>query len=209
MKLHFFSDTHNKHDQLKFNGGDILFFCGDMCKSGKIIEAKNFIDYVKNLPYLHKVVIAGNHDFCFEDHNKEEIENYIKESGIIYLNDSGIELLGLKIWGSPIQPTFFDWAFNRDRGEPIRQHWDLIPHDTQILLTHGPPQGIFDKVARGPNVGCFDLLQKIKLIKPKIHAFGHIHEDRGHMKIGDTHFINACNLDLKYQVRFPVIEIDL
>jgi hypothetical protein len=59
---------------------------------------------------------------------------------VIYLNDSGVEIDGLKFWGSPVQPYFHNWAFNRI-GDDICKHWELIPLDTDILITHGPVKG--------------------------------------------------------------------
>ncbi|MEI6873153.1 MAG: UvrD-helicase domain-containing protein, partial [Verrucomicrobiota bacterium] len=75
-------------------------------------------------------------------------------STIARLLNSGVTIEGLKIWGSPYSPRFFDWAFNCDRGEDIAQHWRLIPDDTDILITHGPPAGILDRTIQGDVTGC-------------------------------------------------------
>ena len=146
---------------------------------------------------------------CFEDHRRSTAEAILKDAGIIYLNDTGIEISGFKFWGSPIQPEFFDWAFNRERGKDIRQHWDMIPDDIDVLLTHGPAFGILDWCAHGARVGCEDLLEVIEKIKPKIHAFGHIHESYGMREIGNTVFVNACNLDERYKFKNPPIELTI
>ena len=208
MKITFFSDTHTKHDKVKFSEGDIVIFCGDLTRRGDLAEVKEFSEFIKKLNYRYKIVIAGNHDFSFEDNRKEAAEDIFLKDGIIYLNDSGIEIEDLKFWGSPIQPWFHDWAFNRARGEQIRKHWELIPKNTDILITHGPPFGILDLCVHGERVGCSDLLDIVKEIKPKIHAFGHIHESFGTLKIDETLFVNACNLNEKYQLAFPPIDIE-
>jgi Icc-related predicted phosphoesterase len=103
---------------------------------------------------------------------------------IHYLNDSGVEIEGLKFWGSPVSPRFFNWAFNRDRGEEIKRHWDMIPKDTDVLITHGPPYGFCDEAyQQGSNftekVGCRDLLDATLRIAPALHLFGHIHYSGG------------------------------
>ena len=117
------------------------------------------------------------------------------------MNDSGITIDGIKIWGSPIQPEFFNWAFNRKRGAEIDKHWQLIPDDTDILVTHGPPFGYLDETARMERVGCVDLLKRIDEIKPKVHVFGHIHEGYGTaINDRDTLFINASVLDEHYRL---------
>jgi len=86
---------------------------------------------------------------------------------------------GVKFYGSPWQPRFFDWAFNLDRGEEIKKKWDLIPMDTDVLITHGPPYGILDLTHEGEKVGCEELMKAVLRVQPKIHIFGHIHEAYG------------------------------
>ena len=205
MKITFFSDTHNQHSRIPFTSGDVLVFCGDLTTRGALSEVKEFSDFIKNLNYDHKIVIAGNHDFSFEDQRKLEAEKLLTDNGIIYLNDSGLEIDGIKFWGSPVQPCFHDWAFNRSRGEEIRKHWELIPINTDVLITHGPPYGIMDLCADGSRVGCLDQLEYVKKLKPKINAFGHIHESYGMLEIDGTVFINASSLNKSYkQTNLPV-----
>jgi Icc-related predicted phosphoesterase len=208
MKLTFFSDTHRNHDKLQFNGGDVLVFCGDLTSRGSLADVESFANFTSKLDYQHKVVIAGNHDFCFENQERALAERIFKDHGLIYLNDSGVEINGVKFWGSPIQPWFHNWAFNRARGEAIKKHWDLIPNDIDILITHGPPAGVLDLCHHGERVGCADLLMSVAAIKPRVHAFGHIHECYGTVEIGKTLFVNACNLNEKYLVTNPPIDID-
>ena len=108
MKLTFFSDIHNKHDKIKFADGDVLVCCGDFTNRGALSDVEKFSGFIKRLNYQHKIVIAGNHDFCFDDQRKETAEKIFLNDGIIYLNDSGIVIDGVNFWGSPIQPWFHD-----------------------------------------------------------------------------------------------------
>jgi hypothetical protein len=87
----------------------------------------------------------------------------------------------IKIYGSPWQPEFFDWAFNLPRGQPLADKWAKIPPDVDVLITHGPPHGILDKTTQGHNIGCEELrkLFDTQSIKPRLHIFGHNHEDYG------------------------------
>ena len=125
---------------------------------------------------------------------------------VIYLNDSGVTIEGINIWGSPVTPWFYNWAFNRHRGEEILKHWELIPANTNVLMTHGPVLGIHDSVINGEHVGCRDLLEKVKEIKPAFHVCGHIHEGWGKAKKGVTSFINACILNDSYElVNKPIV----
>jgi len=171
-------------------------------------EVLDFLDWFGELDFPFKIFIAGNHDFYFEKEKKEEVEKVIP-SNVIYLNDPGITIEGIKIWGSPVQPWFFNWAFNRQRGEEIAKHWALIPDDTDILVTHGPAFGVLDKTFRGEEVGCADLLERIKKVKPQFYIAGHIHEAYGQVEKDGTHFINASVLDLRYQLVNEPVEFEI
>ena len=168
MKFVIISDTHGQHKNLTLPKGDVIIHAGDISQRGKESEIIDFLNWFKDLDFKYKIFIAGNHDFFFEKTSENDIQKIIPEN-IIYLCDSGVEVEHIKIWGSPITPWFYDWAFNRPRGAQIAHHWQLIPLDTDILITHGPAFGKLDKTTRGENVGCEDLLKSIKEIKPKIH----------------------------------------
>ena len=199
MKIIAISDTHGQHKDLQLPEGDILLHAGDVSKRGSRAEIMDFLFWFSEQPHKYRIFIAGNHDFYFEKTGKEQINSDMPKN-VVYLNDSGTEIEGIKIWGSPIQPWFYDWAFNRQRGPDIKKHWDLIPNDTDILLTHGPAYGILDLTMDGRAVGCEDLLKKIQDIKPKYHICGHIHEAYGQERAGETNFINASVLNLDYKL---------
>lgn len=157
----------------------------------------DFLRWFSSLPFKHKIFIAGNHDFYFEKEKAAVIQDFLPE-GVTYLFDSEVVIDGIKIWGSPITPWFFDWAFNRKRGAPIRKHWAKIPADTDIVMTHGPVFGIHDLVGNTRNAGCADLLQTLESIKPKFHVCGHIHEGYGRTKRNGINFLNASLLNEAY-----------
>jgi len=210
MKLVIISDTHGRHDDVELPEGDILIHCGDVSSRGTKSEIVDFLNWFSLQTHKHKIFIAGNHDFFFEKESEDTIASTIP-SNVIYLNDSGCTIKGLNIWGSPVQPEFLNWAFNRKPGNDIKKHWDLIPDNTDILITHGPPYEIFDKTKRGSNVGCDELRKTVFRIKPKIHAFGHIHEGYGYYTDKEITFVNASLLNHKYYyTNDPVIiELDL
>jgi hypothetical protein len=107
----------------------------------------------------------------------------------------------IRVYGSPWQPEFFQWAFNLPRhGEEMKARWDAIPTNTDILVTHGPAYGHLDFVRyNGINVGCEMLRPRINEIRPKIHVCGHIHQGYGYYFDGHTHFFNASVLDEQYK----------
>jgi Icc-related predicted phosphoesterase len=203
LRIVCISDTHFGHQHFKIPEGDILLHAGDLSKRGRVTEISAFNDWLGELPHPHKIIIAGNHDFLFE---KEPVIAKSLITNAIYLEDSGVEIKGLKFWGSPVSPWFFDWAFNRERGEDIRKHWEMIPSDTDVLITHGPPLGILDQTIYGKSVGCEELLDIVQKIQPKIHLFGHIHEAYGTHKAGETLFVNASLMNVEYRpVNSPIV----
>lgn len=197
------SDTHNQHEKMTLDGGDMLIHAGDVSGQGSSREIMRFLTWFANQKYSHLILTPGNHDFGFEETWKLYADE-CKRLNIHLLKDSGIELEGIKIWGSPFQPWFHDWAFNRHRGSNIKKHWDLIPEDTELLITHGPPYGIMDqtgyKLSDQESVGCQDLMDKVLKTQIKLHIFGHIHEGRGHQYKDGRLFVNASALDKHYQM---------
>lgn len=195
MKIVCISDTHYLHAHTPVPNGDLLIHAGDVSTIGDLAEIVDFNRWLGTLPHPYKIVIAGNHDFYFEKEPQKAKELL---TNAIYLNDSGIEIEGFKIWGSPISPQFHHWAFNRQRGAEIRQHWALIPADTDILITHCPPYGILDQTDTHQHEGCRDLLDIVQhQIQPCLHVFGHIHEAYGSLQIGRTLYVNASVVGLK------------
>jgi len=200
------SDTHNKHDDVTKDlpEGDIIIHAGDCTNRGLRYELTKFLEWFGDLPYKHKIFIAGNHDFCFEPTLSAfppiypDIAQEFKDKGIIYLMDQMVEVEGLKIYGSPWQPRFFDWAFNVNRGEAIAQKWAAIPEGIDILVTHGGPYGILDATFTGMRVGCEELYKKIMKVRPKIQVFGHIHYSYGYKEFDGMSFVNAASLGENY-----------
>jgi Icc-related predicted phosphoesterase len=207
MRIVAISDTHGQHERLQVPDGDLLIFAGDCSSRGYLQEITSFLEWFSNHPHKCKVMIAGNHDFLFEE--QPCLAETLIPKGIHYLNDSGVVIEGMPILGSPVSPRFFDWAFNRDRGSQIERHWSQIPRSTEILITHGPPAGILDQTLRGEVTGCEDLLRNVQHIKPKLHIFGHIHEGYGKSEKDGTLFVNACNLDAHYRMRNVAIVLDI
>ncbi len=206
MKVVLISDTHNQHEKLTLPPGDVIIHTGDITGNGTVREALNFLQWFSGLPYKNKVFIAGNHDFAFE--NKEVPISDLPD-GITYLEDSTVSIDRLTIYGSPYTPEFFNWAFMKKRGPQIRQVWDLIPGSVDILITHGPPLMILDQTVRGQYVGCEDLAARVKQIKPKIHAFGHIHEGYGTYESYGVKFFNASVLNHRYELVNQPIVVDI
>jgi Icc-related predicted phosphoesterase len=218
MRLILISDTHNQHKALTIPGCDILIHAGDFTSRGEENRTIEFLEWFEAQKQCkNRVYVAGNHDFMCERDPAKFLNLHEKYAPTcVYLEDQSIVVEGYKIHGSPISPWFMDWAFNRHRGADIQKHWDLIPGDTEILVTHGPVLGYGDKLSQygsepGKNIGCADLLKtidsRLKILRLVVTA--HIHEGSGVYAHGDIIVVNASVLDERYRMKNPPRMIDL
>lgn len=172
------ADTHTFHDDLRaVPDGDIFVHAGDLCRGGRLDELRATAEWLRGLPHPHKVVVAGNHDWCFVRERAAALD--LLGAGITYLEDSETVIGGVRFWGSPWQPAHNNWAFNLPRGAQLAAKWSLIPEGIDVLVTHGPPHGIGDWCDDVVRSGCADLLATVLRVRPLLHIFGHIHQDGG------------------------------
>ncbi len=185
--------------------GDVLIHAGDGLGVGSLAELEDLDDWFAHLPHRYKILIAGNHDWCFEE-QPEAARMLVKHA--IYLEDSGCEVEGIRFWGSPWTPFFRNWAFNLPRGKALAQRWARIPEDTDVLITHRPPWGILDEAKAGfklQGVGCHDLQARLAQLPLRAHVFGHVHESYGWQRQGKCLFVNASICDIRYKpLNLPV-----
>lgn len=207
MKILLLSDSHGDHRKLNLPKADLLIHSGDLTSTGARIEAEDVLNWFKEIAGNFKygiVFIAGNHDRCFDP--KFNLDKTVKPewlvsqlntlpNNIVYLENSGVTIEDINIWGSPITPWFHGdrWAFNKHRGTEIKETWDTIPYDLDILITHGPPSYKLDYVAYSSDyAGCGELRNAIKFRRIPLHVFGHIHEGYGYDYDTDTEYINSA-----------------
>lgn len=216
----------HEHLAPRLHGGDILLHTGDISNIGEKDEVEAFVDWLSRQPYDHKVFIAGNHDLCFQSERMLMVKwdwhrnsvMYDKSAyndlpddppswtkalisalppGVTYLQETGTEACGLKIWGSPASPAFGRmWAFNHTP-LTIAAVWEKIPGDTDILMTHTPPFGYGDMTWRGQRAGCELLTHKLREIAPALHLCGHIHEGHGFRLMGEERETATLNSALQ------------
>lgn len=192
LRIVAMADTHGQHRKLEVPEGDILLHAGDLTARGTLSQLEAVAAWLRSLPHRHKVIVAGNHDFAFQ---RTPAEARALFEGLTYLEDAEVTVQGVRIWGSPWQPWFHDWAFNLRRGPPLDAVWQLIPERIDVLVTHGPPAGMGDLCFDGRRVGCEELLRHLDRVKPQLHLFGHIHEDKGSWQHGPTRVVNVTTSD--------------
>jgi len=223
------SDMHGNYPKLE--GGDLLIIAGDMTARDIQKEWNQFFEWLGRQQYRKKIYIGGNHDNMLFQLNADVMlyaqETVgLREDMAEYLYDSGTEFEGLKIWGSPWSSQFPGinpkcCAFTRPFMESLKDRWDLVPDDVDILITHTPPYGILDRieVEYNASVGDRELLEILEnRIKPKLHVFGHIHENGGQQLIykrpgngteNNTQCVNASIVNEWYRHVNPVVRVTL
>jgi len=200
LTLVLMSDTHGMHDRMDHPvpDGDVLIHAGDFCGLGQAGEVRDFAAWMGEFPHRHKLVTPGNHDRPVEQ-DEATFREIFATFGIRLLINESVEIEGFRFFGSPYTPTFLNWHFMRDRGSAIRAEWDKIPEDSDVVITHGPAYGHGDLAPpwkRGPSrhVGCLELLERLRTIRPSMHIFGHIHDGYGvtiSSEVQGTTFFNA------------------
>jgi Icc-related predicted phosphoesterase len=213
MKFACTADLHGHLPILDHLDFDVLLIGGDITPH----PAKNYVfqrewlatkfrRWLESVPQP-VIAVAGNHDWIWQ-----ECPDMVPALPWTYLQDSGTTLPnGLRVWGSPHQPLFWDWAFNLEEPD-LKQRWDLIPADTDILLLHGPPLGYGDLSPYGNvHTGSPSLTERIAEIRPKLCVYGHIHAGHGLYRLGDSILVNAAHVDEKYRPanRPVVVEVDV
>ncbi|KAJ2924161.1 hypothetical protein H1R20_g12943, partial [Candolleomyces eurysporus] len=221
------SDTHSKTFDVPH--GDVLLHSGDLTQVGREGEMKKTMEWIYSMPHKVKIVIAGNHDLPlhrgwydnnwkkrsqkkldFEPIHEWLVGKMAKESGVIYLENQAVkfrvapERREWSVYGSPWQPEFFNWAFNykRDEAEGLVSKYE----STDILLTHGPPHQILDQTRGDEMVGCEALAAHITCgrLRPRLHAFGHIHEAHG-AHIHSWESTGVCEpLQVQNDINYPI-----
>ena len=207
MKLVCFSDAHWHFREVKVPSGDAVIYTGDWCSGDDIRNTIDFACFLGALPHKHKIVVPGNHDIIAQK-NYALTAQLFNNYGIHFLCDSGVNIAGVNIYGTPWTPLFNNWAF-MEPDEDLARRWKQIPNSVDVLLTHGPAFGILDVLPEVGSVGSKTLEEAVINKKPKYHIFGHIHSAHGKMESEHTYFYNVsvCNDDYQLIHKPTIIEV--
>lgn len=186
---------------------DVAIHCGDLTEESKLEEYRATLRLLMDIQAPLKLVIAGNHDFTMDitvfrekvAHARPALDpdlvrkvygafgearqlfEDVRSAGIIFLEE-GSHLFTLEngaalaVYASPYTPSFGDWGFQY---HPSQGHNFEIPKGVDLVVTHGPPEGIMDYTESKQRAGCPDLFRAIAQARPRVHCFGHIHEGWG------------------------------
>ena len=209
------SDTHLQQYDMKIPDGDILIHAGDFSMRADIKDTFKFFEWMRDQPHKYKLIVPGNHDvYCAENMSQCKMLAYP-----MIFDDAGVYDIGsyrflLYSW-TPAPHSQSRWKFHPEYGDDefFRRFWEFAPR-CDVLVTHGPPKGILDKVNRtylgeDSNVGEWHMLKYIERNIPIVHVFGHIHEGYGEFSNGPTTFYNASNCNVDYKANNPITIIDI
>ncbi|KAK4244289.1 Metallo-dependent phosphatase-like protein [Corynascus novoguineensis] len=180
------SDTHNSQPVLP--NGHVLIHAGDLTQSGSLRELQEAVDWLRTQPHPVKIVVAGNHDLLLDTNCDGQRETGREDAAserkmidwgdIIYLENASTTVTcangrQLLIYGSPRSVRHGNWAFQYPRSVDV---WTgTIPNGVDVLITHGPPRAHLDLL----QLGCTHLLRELWRVRPRLHVFGHVHEEAG------------------------------
>ena len=210
MKIVAVGDTHGA--MFPVPDGDVFVHVGDLCRRSDLSELEEQASWIRALPHRHKLVIAGNHDWPLgactrartvckacaargvatcEPASQERARDLFRGDGLTYLEDSEITIDRVRFYGTPWQANYHEWTFNLPPGAPLDAIWGRIPDALDVLITHVPPLGHGDRLDGGERVGDASLLARVERAQPRLHLFGHIHQDGGTWRLGETTTANV------------------
>ena len=180
------SDTHGLHRRLgDLPAADAIVHSGDFTMSGSEAEAIDFLNWFCDLPHQYKIFICGNHDECLYGAKIDGLDDNVH-----YLCNSGADIEGMKFYGVPM--FMADCISGRQN-----ENYAAVPADTDVLITHSPPYGILD-FDDNIHYGSEELLQRVSVVSPRLHLFGHIHRRHGTTDNGITRFSNGAIMNVGY-----------
>jgi Icc-related predicted phosphoesterase/nicotinic acid mononucleotide adenylyltransferase len=200
------SDTHNKDYDHKIPPGDILIHSGDFTHRGKPEEVQKFRSFLSRQPHRYKIVVCGNHEKGLDSLEYSELMQLLGED-VIILQDSAVTINGINFWGTAWNNSSHAWGVS---DTVLETKWNLIPSDTDVLITHIPPYGILDLAWQPSHIsdqicshcrkshprynhwGDRSLAQFVDSRQIPLHLFGHVHDEVGIIKIGETTYSNAA-----------------
>eukprot|EP01063_Lacrimia_lanifica_P039136 TRINITY_DN851_c1_g2_i1.p1 TRINITY_DN851_c1_g2~~TRINITY_DN851_c1_g2_i1.p1 ORF type:complete len:349 (+),score=107.76 TRINITY_DN851_c1_g2_i1:52-1047(+) len=225
------SDTHGLHRRVDVPDGDVLIHAGDFTNTGEREQVEDFVAWLAGLPHKTKVVVAGNHDVTMDvgyyrdrgaarfhpngAYDADAVRRVLVDAQhLTYLENAACEVAlpcgrAVRVWGSPYQPEFCDWAFQLAPGPATAANAAAIPSATDILVTHSPPCGQGDGSPE-KRAGCPDIMREVAArVRPAVHVFGHIHSGYGVTRAGATAFVNASTCTSQYAPTNDAIVFDL
>lgn len=227
IKICAISDCHGDLPEIK--PCDLVLICGDSVPL-KVQASTNgtkkwykdkFKTWAENLPCEKVIFIAGNHELRFPGHQiiyekifpSSDKVIYLCHKEYIYTHDG----TDYRIFGTPYCKIFGNWAYMYP-DDTLKQAFNEIPENLDILITHDAPYGVSDIVLQSScswydgktHLGNIPLREAILEKKPKIVVHGHIHSSsREFENLGSSKVINCSIVDENYNPVYAPIVFEL
>ena len=225
MTIAHISDTHNGDYLATTPPAQVLIHSGDFIHDGTKEEIDKFLGWFEKLPHPYKIIVCGNHERGLDKIGYPGLQKLLRcdaesnakrggSSQWFLLEDQAVVIEGVKFYGSPWNNSSMAWGMSSSHRA---KKWEEIPQDTDVLITHIPPIGIFDLAWTKKDVaeagkkcalcdgnvhpqnyahwGCAPLREKVKALRVPLHLYGHVHDETGIKTVADashTVFSNAA-----------------
>lgn len=239
MIVNIVADLHGNYPEME--PADLLIIAGDLTARDDEKGFMKFRAWLLKFPFTRIIIIPGNHDGYVHSRIMEEFDKCWNGEWITYLCDSGtkfsyyppitkdmpdgtlIERRDFKIWGTPWSLWFPEinphcMAFTGSE-QDLKEKYDLIPDDTDILISHSPFWLALDDIpnhdtGKPDYVGSKSLRDAVDRVKPDIFICGHIHEHGGKELLykhqgPNTRCFNASHVNEHYKPVNKPIRIEL
>lgn len=212
MKVGLWADLHGELPEALPERVDVLVLVGDLLPDARqeVFWTTKFVPWLKQIKQWTDfiILVAGNHDFLLET-SGERWAGSLPPS-VVYLQNSGVVVNGVKFWGMPFICPVPGWAFERDAFHMMAEY-EKVEEGVDVLLTHQPPvAGTLSRGIRGNEFGSREIAHWIRLKRPKLVVCGHIHEGYGRGEVDGIPVFNVARMDVEYYPvnKMVVVEID-
>lgn len=203
---------------------DYFIFCGDATDMGLystwaeklystrtekgVVQARLFFErnelaraqaFFEQVAKRYKLLwVPGNHDWYL---GPEHFAGKCIEDTTWVDPDNGLRFHGVSLttaYNAPELTRF--WCRMTTDPEAEKAVWNFEPVD--VVVSHGPPLGLGDRLADGTPVGSEQALAYIRRHQPRLFACGHIHEAFGTEYEGQTMVVNTAG-------RLTMVQLEL
>lgn len=189
------SDTFGETPDLPT--GDVLVHAGNLTRNGSVEELARSVSWIDRTDFKVKLVIAGDRDACLDANSTwHECHRHRHScplpletpSSIIYLCHEGQMIqfrtsshipVRFKVFGSPFSHRRGGSPFGYETEEAASDLWSNIPLDSDIVVTHIPPQFHCDRSPSRGFSGCRSLREALWRVRPRLVVCGHECSGRG------------------------------
>jgi Icc-related predicted phosphoesterase len=231
MKICAISDLHGFLPEIE--ECEILLIAGDISplsiqfnkpEMKKWLEL-HFAYWIKSLPVKRVFLVAGNHDFYFQNINNSNILSLEQScEKLVYINNKTIHYYdeNCKLWsifGTPYCSIFGNWPFMRS-DEILIEKFKEIPEKVDIIISHDPPHGVgqVDQILGRPrwnneeleHVGNIPLRERLNNTEFKLLVCGHIHSgDHEECDFNNGKVVNVSVVNEQYKLYYKPFYIEL